>query len=150
MGEKMACELMKGLCRKCYFTNLQHSEIKSALKEKSLFSCRPWSLHSRYPMVDDKMIWLWHGNLWYLLIFCCDWQMKDSVWTMNCSLLMRPLVQWKLLLGYWQDHIFKRTHSSCWTTSCSYSLQPFFSTQLYYFSIINQYNLLLRFHEHFS
>lgn len=83
---------------------------------------------------------------------------KASEWTVNRSLLLRPEVQWKLMLGCWQAHIFKRTYThahkpSWWIKSCCCSLQAIYSsTKVYDCSIINAIyfyafmNILVIFH----
>lgn len=90
------------------------------------------------------------ATLLYLLIFYCDWQMKDSVCTVNLSGLMGPQGQWKLFQP--QAHTHAHTQIHIWMALLIKldQIQQLFSNKVCYSNLISQYNLLLHFYGYFN
>lgn len=125
--KKMASALIKSDYNRC----LWHYEYQKIQTEwiKARSSCYPWSLHPHHPVEADRMGRLLTRQplILDLLIFCHDWQMKGSVWTLNsgCSDTDRL----KCSSNHTQTHEW--LHSSMLD-----HIQSLFFTKVFYSSII--------------
>lgn len=122
-GKKKHCSRINDRISEILIANAVWNTFSSSHKKKPVLvsplkfapppSCG-WTLLTRQPLIVHLLILRW------------DWQMKDSVLTVNLSILMWPPVQWKverarMLTGGGGSHPQSRTQTheqwSCWTTS---------------------------------